>query len=133
MPMLPDSIDFGSIALWAGGITTVLASIGIAIWQALQRAKVVAASLPAPVTRQQTTIVTADTVATERLTAALEARNVEAIEAQKMFAELAAVLQLAVSGIEANTRSLAKATDEVGEARNEIIRLTHEIIRSSRG
>lgn len=125
--MVPDGIDWTSIAAWGAGAGTVISSIGGAIYYGLKQASKIAAATPPATTRQETNIITTDSVAMQRLTAALEARNVEAIEAQKMINELTAVLRLQATAVEENTRLVAKSVDETGELRVDLRELGREI------
>lgn len=80
MATLPDaaSIDWNGIAVWAGGVTTVIVSMGVAAWAAIRKAVQIAQTQPAPstTTKEETKIITADTVAMDQLAKTLEASNV---------------------------------------------------------
>jgi len=67
-PPDPASIDWNSIALWAGGVATVLTSIGVAIWAAVNRATKVAAGIPPTSELHRTDVYTTDSVALHELT-----------------------------------------------------------------
>lgn len=73
----PTSIDWGSIALWGAGISTVLASVAVAIIQGVRRALQIAQNVPsAPAALHKTDVYTTDSIALERLTSAIDALNV---------------------------------------------------------
>ena len=128
MTTLPpvDSIDWNAIALWAGGIATVLASIGIAIWKALGNAVKVAKSLPGT---SSTEIYTTDSPVLTRLIAALEAANVILTENNVLRREEHADRAANRARLEENTEALRAYTAAVIELRTDIRELTREFVR----
>lgn len=81
--------DWQTIASWAGGITTVIGSIGIAIWLAITRAMQIAKTLPAPVTR--TDVITTDSVAMQQLASSVEANTMEMTQTNRLLMEIVTV------------------------------------------
>lgn len=91
--MTTGAIDWQTIALWAGGVATVLASVVTAIVLAVDRVRKIAASIPfgGQVTRQDTRIITTDTVAMQQLAVALGAVEVTLRELNQLLtSEIAA-------------------------------------------
>ncbi len=128
MATLPDaaSIDWGNVGAWAAGITTVVVSMGTAAWLAIRKAVQIAATLPAPKTvKEETKIITADTVAMERLAGQIETNNERSLTTHLMMKELTVA-------IEQNTHQVDKACEAIAEARTEIRELTREIVRSNK-
>lgn len=129
MATLPDaaSIDWNGIALWAGGVTTVVVSMGVAAWAAIRKAVQIAQTQPAPsiTTKEETKIITTDTVAMERLAGQIETSNERALTTQLMMREL-------TEAVEENTHQVDRACEALAEARTEIRELTREIVRSNR-
>lgn len=128
MTTLPpaENIDWNAIALWAGGIATVLGSIAVAIWKALGSAVKVAKSLPGPVA---TDIYTTDSSAITRLTAALEAANVILTENNVLRREEHADRAANRARLEENTDAMRSLATAIAELRIDIRELTREVVR----
>ena len=132
MTTLPDptAIDWTSIAGWAGGVVTVLASIGFAIWQAIKRAAKIAETLPS--SQISTKIVTADTVAMDRLAATVEASNMVMQANNVLRQEEHADRTANRASLEANTEAMNRLATSLNELRTDVRNLTFEIVRSAK-
>lgn len=125
----PASIDFTGIAGWASGIALVVASVGVVIWRAIQSAGKIAATLP-PV-QVDTKIMTADTVAMDRLAGTVEASNVILTENNVLRKEEHADRAANREKVEANTAAIEREIAVINELRADIRELTREIVRMS--
>ena len=131
MTTLPDpsSIDFAAIAGWASGVTLVVTSVGLVMWQAIRNAGKIAASLPATSTKTETKIITTDSVAMQELAATLEASNVILTENNILRREEHADREANRHTVKANTDTLERAIVAINEARTDVRELTREIAR----
>jgi hypothetical protein len=130
-PPDPASIDWNGIGLWAGGVATVLASIGVAVWAAINRAASVAAGLPpqAPAVHQ-TDVYTTDTVAMHELAGALEANNTLVTEGNALRREATDERRTLRQALDENTEATEKNVAAMSELRADVRRLTDELIRA---
>lgn len=126
----PTSIDFNAIALWAGGVTTVVATVGIAAWAAIRKAAQIAAAAP-PAIRTDTKIITTDSVAMHELAATLEASNAILTENNVLRREEHSDREANRRTLQANTDAMERAVTALNETRADIRELTREIVRSS--
>lgn len=126
----PTSIDFNAIALWAGGITTVVVTVGFAAWAAIRKAAQIAAAAP-PQIRTDTKIITTDSVAMHELAATLEASNAILTENNVLRREEHNDRDANRRTLQANTDAMERAVTALNEARADIRELTREIVRSS--
>jgi len=81
--------DWNVIAAWAGGIATVVGSVIVSIWLAINRAVQIAKTVPAPVTT--TDIITTDSVAYEKLGFSLEANTLEMAQTNRLLMDVVSV------------------------------------------
>lgn len=126
----PTSIDFNAIALWAGGITTVIVTVIFAAWAAIRKAAQIAAAAP-PQIRTDTKIITTDSVAMHELAATLEASNAILTENNVLRREEHSDREANRRTLQANTDAMERAVTALNEARADIRELTREIVRSS--
>lgn len=84
-PPDPSSIDWGAVSLWATGIGAGIGSMVGATWLAIRKAVKVARDNPPTTTREETKIVTTDTVAMHELAGAIEAMGLTVIEIRKLL------------------------------------------------
>lgn len=85
-PPDPSAIDWGTVALWAGGIGTGIGSMLAATYLAIRKAVSVSKAAPSTITtREETKIVTTDTVAMNELAASVEAVNVALLENRAVY------------------------------------------------
>jgi hypothetical protein len=129
----PTSIDFNMIALWAGGITTVVVSVGAAAWFAIRNAMKIAANLPAQTTtKTETNVITTDSVAMHELAATIEANNAILTENNVLRREERADRTANRASLEANTAAMERLAAGIAELRQEVRELTREIVRSGK-
>ncbi len=126
----PTSIDWANIAGWIGGGVTVLTSIGYAIWRAIKNAGRIADRLP-PATID-TKIMTADTVAMDRLAGTIEASSLILTENNILRREEHSDRAANRTSLEANTAAMDRVLIAINEARQDIRDLTREIVRSNK-
>ena len=81
--------DWNVIAAWAGGIATVVGSVIVSIWLAINRALQIAKTVPPPVTT--TDIITTDSVAYEKLGFTLEANTLEMAQTNRLLMDVVSV------------------------------------------
>lgn len=130
-PPDPSSIDWNGIGLWAGGVATVLASIGSAVWLAVTRATKVAEGLPQPgTTIHKTDVYTTDSVALQELARSLEAGNVLMTEGNALRREATDERRSLKGAIDENTETTERSIAAITELRTDVRRLTDELIRS---
>jgi hypothetical protein len=130
-PPDPSSIDWNGIGLWAGGVATVLASIGVAVWAAINRATSVAAGLPVPPAAiHKTDVYTTDTVALDGLSRSLEAANVLMTEGNALRREATDERRSLRQALDENTEATEKNVAAMTELRADVRRLTDELIRA---
>jgi len=129
----PSAIDFNMIALWAGGVTTVVVSVGAAAWFAIRNAMKIAANLPAHTTKTtETNVITTDSVAMHELAATIEASNTILTENNILRREEHADREANRRTVQLNTDALERAIAAVNDARTDIRELTREIVRSAK-
>lgn len=125
--MNPNDLDWTGISGWVGGIGTVLVALWLAVQRALAAARTISANTPPQV--QNTSIVTADSVAMQRLTASIEAHNVSITENNMLRREEATdrrrLIELHADLIEVTGRT----RDTINEARLDVRELTKEMVR----
>lgn len=131
MTALPDptGIDFAGIAAWGAGVTTVVVTMVGAAWLAVRNAFKVAEKMPAPVMTEKTRIITTDSAAMDRLTAALEAANVILTENNILRREEHGDRENNRRTLAENTEMLERALNATNEARADIRELNREIVR----
>lgn len=130
-PPDPASIDWNGIALWAGGVATVLTSIGVAVWAAVSRATKVAEGLPTPgPTIHKTDVYTTDTPAMQELARSLEAANMLMTEGNALRREATDERRSLRQALDDNTEATEKSIAANTELRADVRRLTDELIRS---
>ena len=119
----PTSIDFNAIALWAGGITTVVVTVGFAAWAAIRKAAQIAAAAP-PQIRTDTKIITTDSVAMHELAATLEASNAILTENNVLRREEHNDRDANRRTLQANTDAMERSVTALNEASADIRELT---------
>ena len=126
------SIDWVQVAGWVGGGTTVLTTIGIAIWRGVGRAIKASEGQPATTTMHRTDIYTTDSVALEQLTGATEASNILMTEGNALRREATDERRSLRQALDDNTEMTEKAVAAMTELRTDVRRLTDELIRTGR-
>jgi hypothetical protein len=132
MTTLPDPslIDWPTVTGWVTGIGGVLAAVGVVIWQAIKRAGLIAETLPPA--QVDTRIMTADTVAMDRLAGSVEANNAILSENNILRREEHADRSANRTSLEANTRAMEMLVVELRELRQDVKDQTKEIVRANK-
>lgn len=132
MATLPDPAAFD----WAGAAGWVTGAAGLAglaigvIWKAIQNAGKIADKLPAP--QIDTKILTADTMAMDRLAGSVEANNTILSENNILRREEHADRTANRASLEANTKAMDALVFETRELRGEVRGLAFQLAKSSK-
>lgn len=109
----------------------MIGAASAAIWLAIRKAVQVAQSIPAPVAKTETNVITTDSVAMHELAATLEASNTILTENNVLRREEHNDREANRRTLQANTDAMERAITAINDARTDIRELTREIVRLS--